>query len=132
MENGTLREAREAVVVVDDDPAVLGALKFALELEGFAVAAYRRGSELLAQKRLPQEGCLIVDFKLPDMDGLSLIASLRSRSVRLPAILITSHPSSSLRERAAAASTPIIEKPLLGNALLDAIRAALGDTVAAT
>lgn len=117
------------IVVIDDDPAVLGALKFALELEGFAVAPYRSGSQLLAQKHLPQEGCLVIDFKLPDMDGLNLLASLRSRAVQLPAVLITSHPSSNLRKRAAEAEVPIIEKPLLGNALLDAIRRALnGDT----
>jgi FixJ family two-component response regulator len=112
-------------VVVDDDPAVLGALKFALELEGFAVAPYRSATELLAQQRLPQSGCLIIDFRLPDMDGLNLLASLRTRAVNLPALLITSQPSSALRKRAAAAAVPIVEKPLLGNALLDAIGVAM-------
>jgi two-component system, LuxR family, response regulator FixJ len=116
---------RAEIVVVDDDPAVLGALKFALEAEGFGVAPYSSGSEMLAQQRFPQSGCMIIDFKLPDMDGLSLLASLRGRGVELPAILITSQPSPHLRKRAAAADMPIIEKPLLGDALLDAIRGAL-------
>ena len=112
-------------MVVDDDPAVLGALTFALEAEGFGVAPYRSGSEVLAEPRLPQSGCMVIDFKLPDMDGLSLLTSLRGRGVELPAILITSHPSPRLRKNAAAAHTPIIEKPLLGDALLDAIHNAL-------
>ncbi len=116
------------VVVVDDDPAVLGALKFALELEGFAVASYRGGAELLAQKHLPQTGCLVIDFKLPDMDGLDLLAALRKREVRSPAVLITTHPSAILRKRADAAAVPIVEKPLLGDALLDAIRRALRES----
>jgi two-component system response regulator FixJ len=118
----------EAVVVIDDDPAVLGALKFALDLEGFSASAYRSGSELLAEADLPQAGCLVIDFKLPDMDGLHLLAALRNRAVRLPAVLITTNPSENLRRRAAAVDVPIVEKPLLGNALVDAIRTALGES----
>ena len=91
------------VVVVDDDPAVLGALKFALELEGFSVADYRSGSELLAQSELPQAGCLVIDFRLPDMNGLDLLAALRRSGVTLPAILITTNPSALIRANAAAA-----------------------------
>ena len=113
------------VVVVDDNPAVLGALKFALELEGFSVADYRSGSELLAQSELPQAGCLVIDFRLPDMDGLALLGALRDRAIDLPAVLITSHPTQGLRGRAATVAVPIIEKPLLGNALLEAIESAL-------
>ena len=113
------------VVVVDDDPAVLGALKFALELEGFSVADYRSGSELLAQSELPQAGCLVIDFRLPDMDGLALLEALRDRAIDLPAVLTTSHPTQGLRGRAAAVAVPIIEKPLLGNALFEAIESAL-------
>jgi two-component system response regulator FixJ len=128
MQYGTLARASEVVVVIDDDPAVLGALKFALELEGFSVAPYRSASEFLAQQMLPQSGCLVIDFKLPDMDGLDLLAQLRDRAVQLPAVLITSHPSQHLRRRASAANVPIVEKPLLGNALLDAIHGALGES----
>jgi FixJ family two-component response regulator len=120
------------IVLIDDDPAVLAALKFAFEAEGFAVAPYRSGSEVLAEPSLPQHGCLVIDFRLPDMDGLNLLASLRSRAVELPAILVTSHPSPSLRRRAAAAGTPIVEKPLLGDALLDAIHGALGERAVGT
>jgi two-component system response regulator FixJ len=56
------------------------------------------------------------------MTGLELIDSLRSRAVHLPAILITSQPSQLLRRRAAEAGLPIVEKPLLGDGLLEAIR----------
>jgi FixJ family two-component response regulator len=120
------------VVVIDDDPAVLGALKFSLELEGFQVDTYRGGRELLAESRLPQAGCLVIDYKLPEMDGLDLLAALRRRNVLLPAILITSHPTAALRRRAAEVSTPIIEKPLLGDALTSAIRSSLeGQSVTA-
>jgi FixJ family two-component response regulator len=59
---------------------------------------------------------------MPGMNGLDLIGLLRARHIGAPAILITSHPSPSLRERARTAGVPIVEKPLLGNTLLDTIR----------
>jgi two-component system, LuxR family, response regulator FixJ len=115
------------VVVIDNDSAVLGALKFALEIEGFAVVPYRSGAAVLAEREFPTLGCLVIDFKLPDVDGLSLLASLRDRAVKLPALLTTSNPSQPLRNRAAAAGVAIVEKPLLGNALVDAIQLALSE-----
>ena len=114
--------ARQTVILVDDDPAVLGALQFALELEGFAVKAFREGREILSGERLPHAGCLVIDYNLPGMNGLDVVAALRSLRVTLPAILITTHPNAILRQRAAAQGLQIIEKPLLGDALTDAIR----------
>lgn len=119
---GKIEETSPVVFLVDDDPAVRGALAFALELEGFTVAAFANGGECLALQAVPEVGCLVVDFNLPDMNGMELIDSLRNRDVRLPAILITSHPSLQLRQSAAAANLPIVEKPLLGEQLLEAIR----------
>jgi FixJ family two-component response regulator len=59
------------------------------------------------------------------MTGLDLYEELCRRGIRLPAILTTSHPSPLVRRRAAAAGLPIVEKPFLGNALIDAIRSVL-------
>jgi FixJ family two-component response regulator len=64
---------------------------------------------------------MVIDYKLPGADGLSLLSDLRERGVTLPAILITSHPTQSLRRRAAAATAPIVEKPLLGDVLSNAV-----------
>ena len=63
--------------------------------------------------------CFIVDQKLSGLSGLEVIAALRRRRIAAPAILITSHPTIMLQERAARAGVAIVEKPLLGNALLD-------------
>lgn len=115
----------QTVLVVDDDPAVLGSLKFALEIEGFRVRVFLSGKDLLDGEALPEPACLVVDYNLPGTNGLDLLAALRARGTRLPAILITSHPSAEVSRRAAAAGIAIIEKPLLGNALSEAIRRAL-------
>ena len=115
------------VIVVDDDAAVRGSLKFALEIEGFTVHAYARGDELLDDAALADCACLIIDQRLPGMTGLDVVAALRDQRIATPAILITSHPTGHLQERAAKAGIAIVEKPLLGNALIERVRAAVTD-----
>jgi FixJ family two-component response regulator len=58
------------------------------------------------------------------MSGMELISRLRERQVLTPAVLIVSHLNAALSARATNALVPIVEKPLLGNALLDCIREA--------
>jgi CheY-like chemotaxis protein len=115
------------VTVIDDDLAVRNALKFWLEIEGLTVRSYASGADLLSAGDLARCDCFVIDQKMPAMSGLDLIAQLRDRHFTAPAILITSHPSVSLRERAEKADVPIMEKPLLENGLLDKIRDLVGD-----
>lgn len=117
--------SRPAVFLVDDDPAVAHAVQFSFDLEGLDVRNYRDAESLLASGALPEKGCLILDYHLPGMDGLCLLERLRANGVRMPAVLITTNPRPHLRARAAAADVPIIEKPLLTDALLTAVRSAL-------
>ena len=117
---------RPAILLVEDDPAVVNALTFSLELEGFDVSAYADGETLLASTPLPSRGCLVLDYNLPGIDGLDLLERLRAADVRLPAILITTNPRKALRAQAALAGVEIIEKPLLTDALRDSVRSALG------
>ena len=112
------------IAVVDDDPAVCNSLKFSLEIEGFAVRVYRSGTELLSAGNIGDFDCFVVDQRMPAMSGMELIARLRERKVLTPAILIISHPNTALSARAAIAEVPIVEKPLLTNALVDKIREA--------
>jgi two-component system, LuxR family, response regulator FixJ len=118
------KDSKNIVIVVDDDPAVCGSLEFSLQTEGFCVKTYAGGPELLAEPELPTRGCIILDYYLPGMNGLEVAIALRKRRVALPIILITTHPTRSLRQSAAAEGIDIIEKPLLGNALSEGIRAA--------
>jgi len=121
-----LRQRSPVVVVVDDEPAVCASLKFSLELEGFAVRTYGSAAELFHAGDFGDCNCFVIDQRMPIMNGMELIAELREQKVETPAILIISHSTAALAARAAKAGVPIVEKPLLGNALLDRIREACG------
>ena len=128
MANQTPALTAPVVIIVDDDPAVRASLKFALEIEGFTVHVHGRDDELFADAALAVCACFVIDHNLPGVRGLDLVTALRQRSVVAPAILITTAPPKVLRERAAHAGIPIVEKPLLGNALIECIRAVTAQT----
>lgn len=120
----------ETVIVVDDDAAVRAALKFALEIEGFNVQLYDGAPAVLAAANLPKRGCLVIDYRMPTIDGIDLVAELRRRNVALPAILISARVTRALRDLAARSGlTCVLEKPLSDAALLENIRGALASPV---
>lgn len=117
--------AKPLVVLVDDDPALLNALKFSLELEGFEVESCDSGEALLLRQLPLEHACLVIDERLPGITGLEALRQLRGRKVDLPALLITTNPGPATRLAASAVGVPIVEKPLLGDGLLTSIRLAL-------
>ena len=112
------------ILLVVDDAALRSSLEFILRVEGYKVRTYACGRELLEDADLSSGSCLVVDQRLPD-DGLHLIDAMRCRNVRLPAILIATHPTRALRHRAEAARIPIVEKPLITGTLFQRIGAAV-------
>lgn len=117
----------ETVLVVDDDAAVRAALKFALEVEGFRVQLYAGPEAVLADANLPKRGCLVIDYRMPGIDGIELVDRLRKRDVALPAILISGRVNKQLRCLAARVGlVQVLEKPLSDATLVESIRSALG------
>lgn len=121
MENASAGEGL-LVLVVHNDNEVRNSLKFLLEVEGFVVKMYDDAQALLDDAELPRHGRLVVDYNLPGLNGLAALEQLRRRGVLMPAILITSHLSSAVQQRSSAIGALIIEKPLLGTALIEALR----------
>lgn len=114
------------VLVVDDDAAVRASLKFALEVEGFKVKLYDRAATLLADTNLPERACLVIDYRMPEIDGVELIERLRSLNVKLPTILISGRVTKELRMLAQRLGlTAVLEKPLSDTVLVESIRTAL-------
>jgi FixJ family two-component response regulator len=116
---------REATIrIVDDDPAVLGSLRFSLEIEGYEVETFGSAEDFLGA--LPNaNACLLIDQHLKNATGLDLIEEIRRHGNNSPIVLITGQPSAAVQRRAAAAGVPIVEKPFLGNTLIDTIRSVM-------
>ena len=114
------------VLVVDDDAAVRNALKFALEAEGFRVEVFATPEALLAEAKPAGPSCLVIDYRMPSMDGLQLFEALRARGWQMPAILITGRANRRLHLLAAGLGIDrVLEKPLSDGALVDGIRKSL-------
>ena len=122
-----MRNAAEPdrLIVIDDDPDVLNALKFAFEADGYEVSAFGSGEAVLKDPPRAPNTCLVIDQRLPGLSGLDTLARLRDLGVAAPAILVTTHPSLEVRRRARLAAVEIVEKPLLGNALPQKVAEAL-------
>jgi FixJ family two-component response regulator len=124
-----MNKASPAILtVVDDDASVLSALRFLFEMEGFDVRAYRDGESLLAERDLPESGCMIIDYKLPGANGLEVVRRIRRRGVTMPAVLITT-PSPHVLALAAAAKVPVVAKPNLDRVLMETVRGLLASHV---
>ena len=118
------RRLPATIVLVEDDSSLRNALAFALEEEGYKVRAYDRGGSALAADQADAD-CLVIDLKLPDIDGLDLIDRLRTLGSRAPAIIITTNPDARQRRQAEGAGVAIVEKPLLDGRLRVHIDAAV-------
>ena len=118
--------AKPTVYVVDDDADVLGSLRFLLETDGFDVRTFRNGTSLLNAVRATGVDCFVIDYKMPDMNGIDLAASLRKRDIAAPVILITGYPDENISARAEAAGVRhVLMKPLLDESLVTRIRGAI-------
>ena len=69
--------------VVDDDPAVRDALRFSLELQGLTAHTCSSGEGLLAHRALAESDCIVLDYKMPGMNGLDVLEELAAREVKL-------------------------------------------------
>jgi two-component system response regulator FixJ len=117
---------KPTVYVVDDDAAVLGSLQFLLETDGFAVRTFRNATALLNASGAPGADCYVIDYKMPDINGIELAGRLRQSSGDVPVILITGYPDVNISARAAAAGVKdVILKPLLDENLVKRIRHAI-------
>ncbi|MCJ2087451.1 response regulator [Methylobacterium sp. E-005] len=110
--------APRLIYVVDDDPAVLHSTRFLIECEGHTVETFTDGSGLLAAFPGPRPAFVLLDHIMTGMDGLEVFGRLRKLDANVPVVLITGHPDPGIRMRARDAGIPLIDKPLVFDALL--------------
>ena len=109
------------VCLVEDDASVRSSIGFALEVDGHQVDLFPTAEAVLASGCGEHWDCVVIDYHLPDMDGIQLLARLRAAGVTANAIFITSNPTKSLVAQISKVGAFLVEKPLLRNALSEAI-----------
>ncbi|MGQ0799959.1 MAG: response regulator transcription factor [Pseudomarimonas sp.] len=116
-------DSRPVVVVVDDDPGMRSALMRLLESNGLCAEAYASGPAMLATARLDRPGCMLLDVRMPEMDGLEVQAELNRRRVELPTIFLTGSADVPVAVAAMqAGAADFIEKPFESELLLARVR----------
>jgi len=110
------------VLVVDDDPAVRDSLQAMLEAEGFRVAVFEGARAFLDALPAPPRCVVLADVRMPEMDGLELLAALRRRAHTLPVIMITGHGDVPMAVKAMKlGAADFVEKPFAPEAIVASI-----------
>ncbi len=114
------------VFVVDDSAGVREGLRCLIESAGLTAETYSSADEFLRAYDPAKTGCLVLDLRMPEMNGLELQKKLVSSKIHLPIIFITGYGDVPTAVSAIKAGAfDFIEKPFNGEALLSSIRRAL-------
>lgn len=115
------------ILLSEDDPAVRRSIQLLLRSRGYDVRAYTSGSALLSDPQARTGTCLIVDYRMPDVDGIAMLRRLRSEGWRGAAILMTGYYDSELARRATEEGfDAVLRKPLGDQVLLETIALLFG------
>lgn len=119
------------VHIVDDDESIRRSTSFALRTTGHDVTAWASGTEFLREVRHVEQGCILLDIRMPDIDGLQVQQQLAERGVTMPVVMMTGHGDIAIAVRAMkAGAVDFLEKPFERAALMLAMEIAF-DRIAA-
>ena len=112
--------------VVDDDASVRGALARLLHSAGYQTETFASAERFLAQSRFDAPGCIILDVRMPGLNGLELQQALAAGDRQLPIVFITGHGDVPMSVRAMkAGAEDFLPKPFDDGELLKAVAQAL-------
>lgn len=116
----------QVVHVIDDDAGVRDSLAFLLATAGLAVRTHESAVAFLKALPEAEDGCVVTDVRMPEIDGIELQRRLRAQGSTLPVVVMTGHGDIALAVAAMkAGAMDFIEKPFDDEALLAAVRVAL-------
>lgn len=108
--------------IIDDEDSVRRSASFMLKTSGFQVQSWESGVAFLKEVRQLDPGCILLDVRMPEMDGLEVQQELHARGVTMPVIVLTGHGDVSIAVRAMkAGAVDFIEKPFDKAVLLAAL-----------
>lgn len=116
---------KRLVHIVDDEDSIRRSAKFMLSTSGYAVETWESGVAFLKEAKTAEQGCILLDVRMPEMDGLEVQQALNERGITMPVIILTGHGDISIAVRAMkAGAVDFIEKPFEKAVLMSAIEAA--------
>ena len=119
-------ELRGLVFVVDDDPGMRSALTRLFISAGAKVSSFDSGQQLLAEERLDEVDCIVLDLRMPQMSGLQVQAALNDRQCRAPTLFLTGAADVPAAVSAMQGGAfDFIEKPFDNTHLLTRVRSAI-------
>src|SRR5262245_9198869 len=117
---------RAVVHIVDDDASMRGALEGLFESVGLDTRSYAAAGEFLAARAVDKPGCIVIDVRLPDMNGLDFHSRLIQLGVLLPVVMITGYGDIPMSVRAMKrGAVDFLSKPIHDQDMLDAVMAAI-------
>ena len=117
---------RNSILIVDDDAAVRDSLSLLLRAERFPTQTFDGGAQCLAEADWQTAGCVITDIRMADIDGLQLLAEMKSRGIAVPVIVMTGHGEVKLAVQAMkAGAVDFLEKPFDQKTLIEIVTCAL-------
>ncbi|WP_188063829.1 response regulator transcription factor [Sphingobium sp. KCTC 72723] len=117
-------EAVRRVYIVDDDSMVRRSLSFTLNTAGFLTRAFMSGRDFLDETDSLSTGCVLLDVRMPDMDGIAVLEELGRKSLLFPVIIMTGHGDVETAVRAMKqGADDFIEKPFTDAALMEMLEA---------
>jgi FixJ family two-component response regulator len=123
---GEFGVAKNLISIIDDDESVRRTTALLIESLGFRAAAFESAEKFLSSDHLNDASCLIVDVRMPGMNGLQLQSQLAATGSRIPIIFITAYDDKASRQRAMqAGAAAFLGKPFTDEELLQWIRSAL-------
>jgi len=121
-----VNNCRPIIYIVDDDASVCRALFLLLKSHGFKVQTFMRAAGFLAFKHFKLPSCLILDIRLPGINGLALQEVMKRKGIAIPVIFITGHGDIPMSVKAMkAGAVDFLPKPFTENQLLNAIAPAI-------
>ena len=115
------------VAVVDDDEAVLDAVRLVLEQEGWSVRTFTTGERFLASLQDMEPDCLIRDPHLPGMSGAQVAQAVTGNGYQVPIICLTARPGTPMTEKIIdACACAMLTKPVKAEELIERVRESVG------
>jgi FixJ family two-component response regulator len=117
---------RAIVHVVDDDASMRGALEGLFDSVGLETQSYAAARDFLAASLADRPGCIVLDIRLPDINGLDFQAQLTQTGIRLPVVMMTGYGDIPMSVRAMKrGAVDFLPKPFHDQDMLDAVLAAI-------